>query len=136
MENNLALAPPVATPAPAPEAKKRIIYNVGPRAVDFTDPPPITGGDRRKIHALGIDMRKFVTEAGLDPDEEAKLLHYLVKRKGVDPEATQEEVDDIPTNVQQSMLQHFLSTTKNAANPFRPPSSTSLPTSTAGEAKT
>ena len=116
--------------------KPRIIYKVGAREVDFTNPPPITGGDRRRIHALGVDMRKFMTEAGLDPDEEAKLLHYLVKRKGVDPEATQEEVDAIPTNVQASMLSHFLKTTKDSANPFQQPSSISSPTSTAGEQKT
>jgi hypothetical protein len=108
--------------------EKRIIVKLGGGDVDFTHVPPLTGADRKWLFGQGIEFGKL---SELDPEKEGILLLRLVQK--VKPSATQEEVDGLPIGVQQSMLTHFFNSTKDASNPFRQPSSTSSPASTAGD---
>ena len=112
---------------------QRIIVRIGAVDVDFTDVPPITGGDRKALFNAGVDLRKFTRDEGLNPVEEGKLLLHLVQK--VCPAATEADVDAIPSHIQNSMMVHFLTSSSKVTNPFVSPSSTSSPASTAGDQK-
>ena len=112
------------------QAPARIMVRIGNAEVDFTEVPPITGGDRKKLFQQGVDLRKFATEVGLDPVEESKVVLYFVQK--IHPGATEVEVDDIPTKIQESIFLQFVRSSQAVKNPFLSPSSISSPTSTAG----
>lgn len=104
-----------------------IKVKLGTREVDFTEVPPFTGRDKKELKKLDIDFRHM---ADLDPEKESQFLLYLVKK--VDTAATQDEVDNLPLQIQQDIIKHFVQASRSVQSPFSPPSTSSLP-STGGE---
>ena len=121
------MEPGEQTGTPAPP---RIMVRVGNVDIDFTDVPPITGGDRKKLFQQGVYLRKFATEGWLDPIEESKVVLYFVQK--IHAGVTEEEVDNLPTKIQESIFLQFVRSSQAVKNPFHLPSSTSSPPSTAG----
>ena len=96
--------------------KKRHIMKVGGAEVDVTDIPALTLGDRKALKSLGVDFLKYARDGRLDPDDEAKLVLYLLQKRR--KETTLEEVDEISALVSASFLQHFMRRSAEVDDPF------------------
>lgn len=108
---------------------KRFIMKVGGQDVDVTDIPALTIGDRKALKAAGVDFLKYARSQQLDPEDEAKmLLHLLKKRRS---ETTLEEVDEIPAMISSSFLGYFMRRSAEVDDPFST-RSTSSETPTGG----
>ena len=114
---------------------KRVLVLIGGQDVDFTEVPPITGVDKKVLKKLGIKVTGPTVFADLDedPEKEAVLLLYLVKK--LKPDATMDQVDALATGIRQGILLHFFKTSNQGGNnPFLS-LLTSSPTSMAGAPK-
>lgn len=115
------------------DEKKRLIMTLGSAEVDVTDLRPLTLGDRKALKVLGVDFLKYARDGRLDPDDEAKLVLYLLrKRRG---ETMMEEVDDLPALVSSSFLQHFMRRSADVDDPFSTRSTSSEPPTAGASAK-
>ena len=98
------------------DEKKRFIMKVGGADVDVTEIPALTVGDRKALKAAGVDFIKYARDRQIDPEDEAKmLLHILKKRRS---ETTIDEVDEIPAMVSSSFLQFFMRRSAEVDDPF------------------
>ena len=109
--------------------EKRFIINLGAAEIDVTEIPALTIGDRKALKVLGVDFLKYARESRLDPDDESKLVLYLLKKRRA--ETTMEEVDNIAAMVSSSFLQHFMRRSAEVDDPFST-RSTSSETPTGG----
>ena len=109
------------------DEKKRFIIKLGEVEVDVTEIPALTIGDRKALKVLGVDFLKYARESRLDPDDESKLVLYLLKKRRA--ETTMEEVDNIAAMVSSSFLQHFMRRSAEVDDPFSTRSTSSeMPT--------
>ena len=111
------------------DEKKRFIINLGEAEIDVTEIPALTIGDRKALKVLGVDFLKYARESRLDPDDESKLVLYLLKKRRA--ETTMDEVDNIAAMVSSSFLQHFMRRSAEVDDPFST-RSTSSETPTGG----
>ena len=126
--DGVALLVAIADRAAAPPVK-RVLTLGGGVEVDLTDLPPMTIGDRKALKGLGVDFLKYARESRLEPEDEAKLVLYLVQKRRA--ETTLEEVESVPAMVSSSFLQYFMRRSAEVDDPFSM-RSTSSPASTAG----
>ena len=109
------------------DEKKRFIIKIGAAEVDVTDIPALTLGDRKALKALGVDFLKYARDGRLDPDDESKLVLYLLQKRR--QETAMAEVDEMPALVSSSFLQHFMRRSAEVDDPFSTRSTSSeLPT--------
>jgi hypothetical protein len=108
-------------------------FKVGGEDVDFSNLAPITVGDKRKLKTEGVDFMKYARDRAVDPDDEAKLVLYLIRK--VRPQTTPEQVDELPALTASSFLQYAMRRATEIDDPFST-RSTSLGRPTAGASAT
>ncbi len=118
-----ALADAAATPLP-----KKILI-LGGQEMDVTNLPVFTLGDRKALKAQGMDMKAVFASNENDPDQAAKLILYLLKKRR--PETTEADVEGLPAVVCTSFLQYYFRQSTKVDDPFSTRSTTS-PTPTGG----
>lgn len=84
--------------------------------IDVTDLPALTLGDRKRLKAVGIDFLKYAREGSMDPEDESKMVLYLLQKKRKD--TTAEEADEIPAMVSGSFLRYFMRRSAQVDDPF------------------
>jgi hypothetical protein len=115
------------------DAPQAFHFKVGGDDVDFSNITPITVGDKKKLKLEGIDFMKYARERALDPEDEAKMLLYLIRKRR--PATTLEEVDEIPVLIASSFVQFVMKRATEIDDPFST-RSTSLGRPTAGASAT
>lgn len=131
-EDAAALLQAIAAAHVAPPAK-RILKLPGDVEVDLTDVPPFTVGDRKRLKADGVDFLKYIQSRVLEPEDEAKMLLFIIRKRR--PETTPEEAETVPAMVSSSLIQYFIQRSGEVDNPFSM-RSTSSPRPTAGAPRT
>lgn len=111
------------------EQAKAFHFKVGGVEVDFTNIPPLTVGDKKRLKTEGVDFMRYARERVIDPDDEAKLVLHLIRK--LRKETTSEEVDEIPALVASSFLQYAVRRSAEVDDPFST-RSTSLERPTVG----
>lgn len=108
-------------------------FKIGAEQVDFTNLPALTIGDKKMLKShpdYGVDFSKL---RELGPDEEAKVVLFLARK--MRPSTTMEEIDAMPINTGQRLLNHAVKVSAEVDADFLA-SSISSPTATAGGEKT
>jgi hypothetical protein len=112
------------------ERQDRFIVKLSTGAeVDLTDIPPITLGDKKALKARGIDLTKLARDQTVDPEHEAELVLYLVRKRRA--ETTMEEIDALPAVTAGRILAYAMRRSAEVDDPFST-RSTSSPQPTAG----
>lgn len=112
---------------------RRYVIRVGPDDVDVTDIPALTIGDRKALKLAGVDFLKYARDRQLDPEDEAKMVLHLIKKRR--SETTMEEIDNIPTMVSTSFLQFFMRRSAEVDDPFSTRSTSSAKPTDGASAK-
>lgn len=115
------------------EERKRIVIPVGGVSVDITELPPITLGDKRALKALSLDLSKLGAAGRLEPEEEATLVLFLLRK--VAPGLTAEAVDTLPAITAARVVSYAMRRSAEVDDPFST-GSTPSPLSTGGEPQT
>lgn len=113
--------------AKAPEPDFTI--TIGGEKLNLKDYPPITQGDKKLLKKEPYNL-KVPEMAKWGEEEESLFVLFLLKR--VRENTTLGEVDSLPAKTIQDIAGYCLRKSGDVPNPFRSPSSTSSPTSTAG----
>lgn len=111
------------------QEQERVIFTIGGEKVDFTNFPPLTVGDKKKLKAdpdYNVDFNKI---RDLPPHDEAKLILFICRK--VRPQTTMDEVDAMPVLASQKIIAHMVQASLQIDAPFSTPS-TSSPAATAG----
>jgi hypothetical protein len=113
--------------------QKTFHFKVGGEDVDFSNLAPITVGDKKRLKVEGVDFMRYAREGTIDPDDECKVVLYLIRKKR--PATTMEEVDELPALISTSFLHFAMQRATEIDDPFST-RSTSLARPTGGASAT
>lgn len=99
---------------------QRLVVKIGGQDVDFTNYPPLTLGDRKKLREIGLDLNNYHK---FTADDEDKLLLFCVNR--IAPKVTEEQLAELPLKVAGEIAAHAMKMTKEVDSPFSTRSITS-----------
>lgn len=107
--------------------------DIGGEKLDLRDYPPLTQGDKKSMRK---EPYKLNAAKMSEWEEEQESLFALFLLKRVRSTTTLDEVDKLPAKTIQDLAAYCMKKSSEVPNPFRLPSSTSSPASTAGDQKT